>query len=261
MVADAIVPGGPSLYAARAALALGARVSLVTNLPRTYDGPALEGLDVVALPAGAAPRYTNAYDDAGHRTQRLLGEGEPLETDGLGLESAEVVIAAPAFHELQGFPCIAAPVRAVSLQGPLRSVTADGEVVPHPQAWVQAEPFAAPGAFAFLSDEDTPDANGLGQRLASRGMTAFVTHGDRGATRYDPDGHVRRFPAFPACTVDPTGAGDCFAAAFAVRFSESHQVEEATRFALAAAALSVEGRGPLALPSRAAVEARLREAA
>ena len=251
--------GGPSLYAARAAAALGARVTLVSRVPGGFDRAVFDGLELAPLPATLAPRYANLYDARGNRTQKLAGEGEPLDTDGLGLRSADAVIAAPAFHELAGFPCVAAPVRSVSLQGPLRATTHDGAVVPHEDPWRQAEPFLAPGAFAFLSDEDTADAPALARRLAAGGMTVFVTRGSDGATRYDAGGE-RRFDEYPARPVDPTGAGDCFATAFTVRLAEGAALDDATCFALAAAAVSTEGRGVFAVPTRAMVEARLREA-
>jgi sugar/nucleoside kinase (ribokinase family) len=56
--------------------------------------------------------------------------------------------------------------------------------------------------------------------------------------------------------VDPTGAGDVFAAAFLVALRERRPVPLASRFATAAASLSVEGPGLTAIASRAAVERR-----
>ena len=260
MPGGGIEPGGPSLYAARAAAALGARVTLISHVPAGFDTSVFDGIDVCALPATRAPRYANVYDAAGNRTQKLAGEGEPLETDGLGIREADAVIAAPAFHELSGLPCIAAPIRSVSLQGPLRARLDDGTVVPHDDPWRQALPFAASGAFAFLSDEDTVDAPALARRLAAEGMVVFVTRGSDGATRYEAAGEMR-LEELPANPVDPTGAGDCFATAFTIRVAEGASLDEATRFALAAAAVSVEGRGVFSVPTRAMVEARLRGSA
>lgn len=62
-------------------------------------------------------------------------------------------------------------------------------------------------------------------------------------------------PAFPAQVVDPTGAGDSFCAALAVRLAEGADLVDAVRFACAAGALAVavEGAEP-SLPHRAAVD-------
>lgn len=57
--------------------------------------------------------------------------------------------------------------------------------------------------------------------------------------------------------VDPTGAGDVFAAAFLVSLRRREAVATAARFAAAAAAISVEGFGLGAIPTRAVIEERL----
>jgi sugar/nucleoside kinase (ribokinase family) len=57
--------------------------------------------------------------------------------------------------------------------------------------------------------------------------------------------------------VDPTGAGDVFAAAFLIRLHETGNNFEAARFASAAAALSLGGSGISAIAGRAQIEAFL----
>jgi sugar/nucleoside kinase (ribokinase family) len=149
---------------------------------------------------------------------------------------------------------------AVSLQGLLRSAAADGRVVPHPEPWRQVEPFLRPRGFAFLSNEDTPDAIGLGRMIAAAGATAVVTMGERGVTVCDSGGE-RHLPAFPVRVADPTGAGDCFAAAFFVRWLETQDLMAACAFGLAAGALAIQAPGLQGVPTRAAVEAMLTEVA
>jgi len=229
----------------------------VTRLAPGYDRSVLEGLNVIALPAATAPRYENRYDADGARTQFLLDEGEPIVLTPQQLtREVDVLIVAPAYHEFAEPPAIEARVYALALQGLLRTHDGETRVRPHPDPWAQAAPFVRAGGFAFLSDEDTPDAASLAEELARAGMTVFVTHGSRGATRFDASG-ARDFEAIPAQAVEPTGAGDCFATAFAVRFAECGDLDTATRFALAAGAIAVEARGLAAIPSRAEIEARL----
>ena len=59
--------------------------------------------------------------------------------------------------------------------------------------------------------------------------------------------------------VDPTGAGDVFAAALFVRYTETGDLVASARFAHAAAARSIEGRGTSAIPGREAIERKLKE--
>jgi sugar/nucleoside kinase (ribokinase family) len=147
-------------------------------------------------------------------------------------------------------------VRGLALQGILRAREQDGTVVPRRQPWRHVEPFIRPGVFAFLSEEDTADAPALARAIASRGATCFVTAAADGARCYS-GATERRIAPFPARVADPTGAGDCFATAFLIRFAETGDLESAARFAAAAGALAVERPGgPLNLPTRREIEAR-----
>jgi sugar/nucleoside kinase (ribokinase family) len=71
------------------------------------------------------------------------------------------------------------------------------------------------------------------------------------------DGAWHNMEAFPENEVDPTGAGDVFAAAFLARLHETNDVAEATRFAAAAASLSTAAAGTVAIPTREQIEERL----
>ena len=73
------------------------------------------------------------------------------------------------------------------------------------------------------------------------------------------DGQQRkRIAAQPVQAVDATGAGDCFAGNLLARLCRGDQLEQAARYANAAAALSVQGHGAVApLPMPAAVRALL----
>jgi ribokinase len=83
--------------------------------------------------------------------------------------------------------------------------------------------------------------------------TIVLTLGERGARLGD-----ELVPAFPAEVVDTTGAGDAFAAAFAVAVAEGRDLREAVRWGCAAGAHMVEHPGVVAgLPTRAQLEDRL----
>jgi ribokinase len=88
----------------------------------------------------------------------------------------------------------------------------------------------------------------------------LVTLGAAGA-RYERHGAAPlTVPAFEVTAVDSTGAGDAFVGAFAVSRGECADLEDALRWASAAAALSVRRFGASAsLPDRAEIEAFLHE--
>ncbi len=254
------MPGGPSLYSARMALALGARVTLVSRITPSFERSALVGVEVLAQPAVVAARYANSYTSSGERTQLLLAPGEPLDLSAAMAIPADAFVLAPAFHECEALPEVAPPVVAVSLQGPLRAVDKFGHVSPHPDPLGQASPFIREGMYAFFSEEDTHQPELLGRAIASQGATAIVTRGYRGAVLFQGKA-TKTLAAIPATAVDPTGAGDCFSTAFIVRLVETEDLDEACRFALAAGALAVEGHGIEAIPTRSHVEARLAKVA
>ncbi len=89
------------------------------------------------------------------------------------------------------------------------------------------------------------------------GGHVVITLGERGALHFDGEALTRQ-SAFPVKAVDATGAGDAFAAAFAIAWCEGRSAAECLAFACAAGAVAVTGMGALcSLPSRSRVEALL----
>ncbi len=244
------------------ALALGARVTLVTRLTPGFDATCLRGIDVHPLPATDVCRYDTAYDSAGDRTLLLLNEGEPISQDDItSVRDADALVVVPAYHEITRLPVSEAPVLAAGLQGPLRTTGDHGKVKPHAAANRQSSPFLRPGVLAFFSEEDTVEPEQLARSIAGKGGVALLTRGWRGATLFRR-GDTRVLRPLSANPIDPTGAGDCFAAAFVVRYLETRDLDEASRYALAAGALAVEAPGLAGVATRAQLEERLhREAA
>jgi len=128
-----------------------------------------------------------------------------------------------------------------------------------PSRW-QAASILRPARALFVSDEDLlPEEkdSALTQWSPLVEVVAF-TQGAHGAD-IGHRGRWRHIDAFPARLVEPTGAGDVFAAAFLIRLWEAKDVWEAARFAACAASLVVEREGTTAVPSRDQIEARLRQ--
>jgi ribokinase len=115
---------------------------------------------------------------------------------------------------------------------------------------------APPGPIAPAADYLTPNESEAPAVEGAEG-TLVVTLGEQGA-RLGED----RIPAFPARTVDTTGAGDAFCAAFAVALAEGAEDADAVRWGCAAGAHMVEHEGVIqGLPTRAQLEERLAVAA
>jgi len=105
-------------------------------------------------------------------------------------------------------------------------------------------------------DAVTPEnAEAACDALRARGVkTVIITLGEHGAFVKNDDLCIL-VPPFPVKAVDSTGAGDCFNGALAAALAEDMDHLSAIRYANAAAAISVTGRGSAAsMPTRAQVE-------
>ncbi|MCZ8150332.1 MAG: PfkB family carbohydrate kinase [Roseomonas sp.] len=102
-------------------------------------------------------------------------------------------------------------------------------------------------------------ATGLAQAARSLGAVVAVTLGPRGSLWWR-DGRAIALPAPSVAARDTTGCGDVFHGAYALALAERSMIEEAARFATAAAALkATRGDGWDGMPRRTEVVALLRQ--
>ncbi|WP_067704709.1 ribokinase [Erwinia sp. ErVv1] len=86
----------------------------------------------------------------------------------------------------------------------------------------------------------------------------IITMGSRGALICE-DQQFQHIPAFPAVSVDTTGAGDAFNGAFAAALAAGESITQAATRASAFASLAVEREGASNMPDREQVAARLNQ--
>ncbi|HEY7782309.1 MAG TPA: PfkB family carbohydrate kinase [Ktedonobacterales bacterium] len=277
--------GGTAAYAALTARRLGLRAAIVTAAPTDVLAAlasAMPGVPVAAVPSAAATTFANIYD-GGHRRQYLRDRATPLGLDAVppAMRLARVVLLAPLAREVAPELAAAFPAALVAAtpQGWLRAWDGEGlvrpapwgdadRVLPHLRALILsredlmgpalADPGADPGADALAGASADDTGAGVARRLAAwarPGLSLVVTDGAAGADLI-VGGAVERVPAHPAREVDPTGAGDVFAAAFLSALADGADDRAAVDFAHRAAAYSVEREGLDGIPTRAMVEAR-----
>ncbi len=117
---------------------------------------------------------------------------------------------------------------------------ADVVIVNREESRLLAETAAAGGSDGWAVETVVTTLGGAGSEVRHREVVTAV-------------------PGFEATVVDPTGAGDCFAAALAVALAEGSDPVSAARFANAAGSRAVEVAGAQpSMPTRDQVEARLR---
>ncbi len=247
------LPGGTVLYAGSMASRLGWKVRVVSSgrssqVLEEY----LPGAEAVVKPSAVDTVFENRYV-SGARVQRLLAKASELALADIPeiWLSSDIVHIAPIADEVSEELAVSADVAwlGVTPQGWMRSFDRQGHVsarsLERPERWL-------PRAAVVMSIDDVGGDWGLAQYYGALAKVLVVTVGAAGATLFY-NGAQRSVPPVPAREVDPTGAGDVFAAAFFCKLAEGFSPEQAALFASCAAALAVAGRGVEKVPRADAV--------
>lgn len=234
------VTGGTVAYAGATAWALGCRTAILTSFAPDFT-PDVEPAEVKieCLPASHTTTFKNVYNEGG-RTQYVYERAACIAPRHVpeAWRTAPIVHLAPIAGELD-----VALVRhfgnslvGLTAQGWLRILDDEGRV--HRHRWQEAREILPLSAAVILSDEDLADRAWL-EQFRRWAPLLVLTHGAAGCTVFF-GGEERHLPAPQAVEVDPTGAGDIFAAAYLVRlFQTKGNPWEAARFANQLAAQSV----------------------
>lgn len=252
--------GGTVTYAGLTARNLGCRVGIVTSHgPELETGDLLEGIELHVIPSEQTTTFENIY--RGHRRQQYVrAVAAPIGPEAVPevWRRAPIVHLAPLTDELPPEIIDVFDERAlvgVTPQGWMRRWDERGRVFPKP--WAHAERILARADVLVFSEEDVLHIEDAIAMFASMARIMVVTHGANGATLY-LDGQPYHYPAFEANEVDPTGAGDVFAAAFLIHLQRTGDPHAATHFANCVASFAVEAPGIWGIPTTDQVEERLR---
>jgi sugar/nucleoside kinase (ribokinase family) len=260
--------GGNSLNAAIGIVRLGGRASMCGPMGDSkesasryiFEQLAHEGIEtqhIVHMPGLVTPISNIMIDPTGERTivtfrdpdlwKVQLPKADTLLEDcaAILVESrcAEFSTDLCAEGRRRGIPVVVDVDRAMSLSEGL--LTASSHLV------FSSEPL-----------QETADVtdDGAALKMIAKLTPSFLagTRGARGTIWLDDQGQLQETPAFPVHTVDTLGAGDVFHGAFALAITEGQQLQDALRFASAAAALKcTRFGGAFAAPQRTEVEALL----
>jgi sugar/nucleoside kinase (ribokinase family) len=255
------VLGGTVSYAAIAAQRLGWDVAVLTAAgPDFASGTELPGIATFLAPSAATTRFVNSYDAGGQRTQTLVARAQDVDLSRLpdAWRDPDVLLLGPVAGEVAGGTAAAFEAGSVgaTAQGWLRAIDEDGVV--SAREWAQPGRDLASVHALFLSETDLPDAAVRCPGLLAHVPIVVLTRGWRGLTLFERSG-VHDVSGLPREEVDPTGAGDVFAAAFLVRYHETQDPLTAAAFATCAASCVVEAVGTAGIGSRDEVEKRLAE--
>jgi sugar/nucleoside kinase (ribokinase family) len=173
-------------------------------------------------------------------------------------KTAEIVYLCPVLHEvsLQTGTVVPEALLGVAPQGWMR--TWDGEGRIRARRWEGFQSLLSSARFLIASEKDIEGNEDLVDEFRSLTPIVVITRADQGCAIYLPEKTIE-MGAYPAREMDPTGAGDCFGAAFMVRFRETGDVLESARFASCVGSFVVEGEGIRGIPVREDVYRRMKE--
>jgi sugar/nucleoside kinase (ribokinase family) len=253
------VLGGSVAYAASCAYKLGWQAAILTSAGSDFEPSRhLPGITVYSRPSPCTTRFKNIYDEDGSRRQLLLARAEDIFIDQLSDEwrDPDVLLICPVAGEISGAfaRSFTADVVGATGQGWLRGFDSDGYV--RRIEFLRSAECLEGVHTLFLSCEDLPDAEARAASFLKHAPIVIVTRGWRGLTLLMRDA-VHTMPALPRNEVDPTGAGDVFAAAFLVGYHDTGDPLEAAAFGACAASCVVEGWGLSTIGDRAEVERRM----
>jgi sugar/nucleoside kinase (ribokinase family) len=118
-----------------------------------------------------------------------------------------------------------------------------------PGEWPEADYALRHAEAVVISDEDTYGDVDQIVEMAASSKVLVVTHGAEGSSLY-MNGEIHHIHTPKVEELDPTGAGDIYAAAFFVSLKGSKTPIEAARFASQVASLSVTRRGLEGAPTK-----------
>lgn len=247
-----IVPGGCAFYGARAFHSLGAQTGLFTSVGEDFRcQESLESLDVHMETGGLTTVFSNLYPPGKARVQIIECSAPAMSPkrypDDLG--APDLLFIAPVMGELQepgwakasGAKYVSAGIQGFVKEAGVkfehgRLIQArEGGLLPSLMDGVDA---------AFLSEEDVVlvgQADFLEELIQLVPIVA-VTNGERGC-RVFAEGESFQVGVFPVECVDPTGAGDTFAAGMSLGLAAGWTPRDAARMGAAAASVIVQGRG------------------
>ena len=253
------VLGGSVAYGALAARRLGWEAAILTSAGPDFEPEReLPGIPVFLRRSSATTRFVNEYDEDGERHQVVTARADDVDLAALPDEWADpdVLLLGPLVGELAGVAAtsLAAGCVGAIAQGYVRALDASGEVTA--KEWARPERDLPGVHVLFLSERDLPDAEARARELLAHVPMVALTRGWRGLTLLTRQG-VHEVPSLPRPEVDPTGAGDVFAAGFLVRYHETGDPLDAAAFGACAASCAVEGVGTATLGDRDEVLRRM----
>ncbi|BCX04909.1 MAG: ribokinase [Candidatus Roseilinea sp.] len=251
-----VTPGGTAWFASLAARRIVERVSVLTAAAESYDAEKfLPGIHVHRIPSPVTTQFENIYTSHG-RIQYTRPSSVRLEPAHLTdeLRQSKIMHLAPVCDEVSPDFAIHAPPDTfigVTPQGWLRRWDGTGRVYAKP--WDAAPQVLARADATVISIDDVAGDWKLALTWAAQARLFVVTLSAEGCIVF-LEGRPYHVPAPQVEEVDPTGAGDIFAATLFISLQRGWDPLQAAAFANCVAAQSVTRKRLAGLPTREDLE-------
>ena len=250
LVDKGVAVGGTVAYSGLTARNLGRKTAAITSCADDFPvEQILSGIQVLRQPSPVTTTYQNIYVN-GYRQQYVRAVASPIQSSLVPQEwhRTAIVHIGPLAGEvdpdiIELFPDA---LIGVTPQGWMRQWDETGRVTP--TQWFPSEKVLRRIRTLIVSEEDVGGDLSIVRDYARLTEIVVVTAGWKGSTVFCR-GEVTRLASKDTDEVDPTGAGDIYAAAFLVRLDETNDPIEAARFANCVASYSVVRRGIEGIPT------------
>lgn len=233
-------PGGSSWYASHAVKRWGGSVAIISPVMSNLIVELPATIPLLRLPSQATATFDNSYQ-GDERTQFINAVPTALDWAAISpaWRDAAIVHLAPLAGEVASLPARRLFGRAfmgVTAQGWLRHWDKSGRISPAP--WHPQPTELATIDAIVVSEEDVGGDETQPEEWAAAGPIVAITRGARGVTIWH-NAHRIDLPAVATTVIDPTGAGDTWAAAFFWKLRHGEDVEAAGAWACAEASWQI----------------------
>ena len=241
--------GGSAIYSSLTAHNLGLSTGIITSRGIDFScNGLLRGINIVSSLSDHTTTFCNSYHQ-GKRKQVINQIANKIKIDQIPEQwnKAKIVHICPIANEVDEtiFDFFQNNLVGLTPQGLMRKWDKKGQV--YPKYWMPNIKISSKVDVLIFSEEDISVFPEVLEKYVSSIKIVIVTRGAKGSVLYW-QGQKIVFPAFKAKEVDPTGAGDVFAAAFLIKYHQTGNPIESSRFANCVASFAVEEKGANSIP-------------
>ena len=253
-------PGGTAYYSSMVYQSLGLRTAVITCVAAGDEDELLSqmrgsGVEVFNLPTRGTTVFRNYYapENPDIRIQSVISQAEPIDLARMPCVPARIFHLGPLTQqdmdpEIPRSCAKAGALVALDAQGLTRSVVG-GRVVAAPcmSTWrelpcIQALKADADEILALTGQTSVLEAVRIVTRTGVREV--IITRGSHGSEVYGKGRSVSFDAIPPRATIDATGCGDTYLAAYMARRLVTDSLEDCAKHAALAASLNIETLGP-----------------